>query len=58
MVWPLPLLALASVVDVVDNPNSVSSFLDEYECFNVLSVGIPYLASVIDITGNKSCLRS
>ena len=58
MVWPLPLLALALVVDVVDNPNSDASFSGVYEGFTIQSVGLSSSTSVIDITGNKSCLRS
>ena len=58
MVWPLPLLALYLVVDVVDNPILAASFLGVYKDFTVRSVGMPSSTSVIDITGNKSCLRS
>ena len=31
MVWPLPLLALALVVDVVNNLNPAASFSSEFE---------------------------
>ena len=58
MVWPLSLLALAPVVDVVDNPNSTTSFSGVYEGFTVQSVGLPSSTSVIDITGKGLLLHS
>ena len=41
MVWPLPWLALAPVINVVVNSNSVASFSDEYEGCCVHGVGLP-----------------
>ena len=41
VVWPLPWLALAPVVDVVDNSNSAASFSGECEGCCARGVGLP-----------------